>query len=234
VVVCRAAETSGQLVDRLHELGADVVAFPLLAVAPPIDGGAGLDAELARLDSYDWMVLTSTNAVDAVAVRCPDGLPPGVRVAVVGPATASAARRRGWTVAFEPSEATAAVVADELPVPTGARVLAPLAEQAAATLVDGLGARGAVVARVDAYRTITPAHPPDLVARAAGADAVLLSSPSIAERFAGLAGTAVPCVVVIGPSTAAAATRLGFTVSAVADPHTEAGLIAALVNTITP
>ena len=50
VVVARAAEQAGGLVERLRALGADVVEVPMIAIVDPADGGAGLAAAAARLD----------------------------------------------------------------------------------------------------------------------------------------------------------------------------------------
>jgi uroporphyrinogen-III synthase len=95
---------------------------------------------------------------------------------------------------------------------------------------DALVARGVSVTRVDVYRTL-PAPP---VARrkdlsAVGIDDVLLASPS---AVTGLLNTAlVPRgarVITIGPTTSAAATAAGLSVSAEARQPTFEGLLEAL------
>jgi uroporphyrinogen-III synthase len=210
------------------------VSLPLIEPAPPADAGRELTSALGELDRFEWIVFTSSNAVTAVRSRIsatPRALP---AVAVVGPATADAVADAGWVVAFEPSEATAATLAAELPIRTGDRVLAPLAERAADTIVEGLSRRGAVVRRVEAYRMDLPIPAPELVGAAASADAVLLTSPSIALRFAAVVGTGVPVVIAIGPSTADAARAAGFTVTSVADPHDEGGMLDALTGVFGP
>ncbi len=241
VVVCRPEQQSGPLLDTIAELGGTPIGLPLLEFAVPADGGAALEEALGRIDAFDWLIVTSANAVAAVAATMPT-LPSSLQIAVVGPATADAARARGWSVAFEPSVATAEVLGAEIPLESGAvQVLAPLAELAAGTLERTLIERGAHVERVDAYRMTTPTHSVERVTRALAADVVLLSSPSTAERFAELAerhavGTGrtatLPRAVAIGPSTDRAAVAVGFDVIAVADPHTEVGLVDALVRSI--
>ncbi len=241
VVVCRPALQSGPLLDTIAELGGVPIALPLLEFAAPADGGAALEAALGRIDTFDWLIVTSTNAVAAVAAKR-STLPPSLRIAAVGPATADAARAQGWSVAFEPSAATAEVLGVEIPLESGAEaVLAPLAELAAETLERTLTERGAAFERVDAYRMAMPTHSAERVEQALHADVVLLSSPSTAQRLAELAErhtaergrpAKLPRAVVIGPSTEQAALAAGFDVIAIADPHTEAGLVDALVRSI--
>ncbi|MEZ5376508.1 MAG: uroporphyrinogen-III synthase [Acidimicrobiales bacterium] len=241
VVVCRAADQAIGLVAAVEALGATAIALPLLEQQAPADGGAALNRALNDDAAFDWMVLTSANAVRAVAGLHPV-LPPGLQIAVVGPATARAVAAVGWTVDFEPSVATAAALAAELPLGSPSlRVLAPLAELAADTLERTLTDRGAIVERVEAYRMAMPRHSNERLAEALSGDVVLLTSPSTAERFAALAGEQrsnaelpvdLPAAVAIGPSTEAAAQAAGFTVLATADPHTEDGLVAALVRSI--
>ena len=97
LVVTRQKSQAGSLVERLLALGASVVEVPSIEIVPPRDTGA-LDAALDALDGYDWVVLTSSNAVNAVLSRLTVlGLYPRLsgdrrRVASVGPATTAALR----------------------------------------------------------------------------------------------------------------------------------------------
>jgi len=87
---------------------------------------------------------------------------------------------------------------------------------------------------VEAYRTV-PAHPTDdVVERARGADAITFTSSSTVTNYLTAAGVdAVPPVVVcIGPVTADTARQHGIAVTVVAEPHTIAGLVGALVSTL--
>ncbi len=246
VVVCRAAAQAGPLIADLERLGCEVVSMPLAEVVGPADA-APLEAALEELGTYRWVAFTSSNAVaafagavaafaGAVAALAPVTQPPGLSVATVGAATSAAVRAAGWTVAVEAAPATAAdlaarLVADHRP----ARLLAPLAELAGDDLTAPLTAAGWEVTRVEAYRTVTPAHPDAMLERAAAADLVCLTAGSLAERLvAALGDRHRPPAVCIGPSTAAAARSLGLDVVAIADPHDRAGLVAAVANTLRP
>ena len=62
------------------------------------------------------------------------------------------------------------------------------------------------------------------------ADVITFSSPSTVDRYLELSAGQVPAVVAcIGPVTAEAARKAGLVVDVVADEHTAAGLVAALV-----
>jgi uroporphyrinogen-III synthase/uroporphyrinogen III methyltransferase/synthase len=78
-----------------------------------------MDAALGHLGSYDWLILTSANAVRALTGRAATlGItleqPSRLKVAAVGSATASAARKAGFQVAFVPEKYVAESLAEGL------------------------------------------------------------------------------------------------------------------------
>jgi uroporphyrinogen-III synthase len=220
-------ERPGELGAMLTERGATVVHVPLIAVTDPLDGGAALRAALSELAEFDWLVVTSAAGSERVADAA--ATVPSVRLAAVGTATARALElRSGRAVDLVPSQqlATALVEAFAEQVPEPNRVLVAQADIAAPTLVDGLRAAGHDVSVVTAYRTV--ALEPDHAA-IDGADAVLFASGSAVENWCRCFGTeAPPVVVAIGPTTAAAADRLGLKMSAVAADHSLDGLVTEL------
>src|SRR5919197_658902 len=76
--------TDPGLAERLRVEGLEAVEYPLVRIEV-------LDGPPMRADLYDWVVLTSRNAVDALWRRLEGPLP---RVAAVGPGTAEALRAR--------------------------------------------------------------------------------------------------------------------------------------------
>jgi uroporphyrinogen III methyltransferase/synthase len=235
-VVTRRPEQAGGLAALLRAAGAEVLEVPAIAIAPPEDASA-LDAALAGLDRFDWVVFTSANAVQAVAGR-PARPAHWPRLASVGPATSRALEQalgRGPDLVpeadFRAEGLAAAFVRAGV---AGRRVLLPVSDRARETLEAALRAAGAEVTRVVAYRTVAPADAVGALAAAlaGGVDLVLFASPSAAENVA-LAlgpGARLPACAVIGPVTEAAAHSAGFDVAVVAQPSTAEGLVASLVR----
>jgi uroporphyrinogen III methyltransferase/synthase len=236
VVVTRAQEQAADLTQQLEALGAEVVEFPTIAIAPLEDCSA-LDAALERVaaDEYAWLGFTSANGVEAVWARL-NALGrdarafAGARLAAIGPATSAGLARRGLVADFVPRVFRSEVVATTLPIVPGDRVLLPRANLASETLPEGLRARGAQVDEVIAYRVVPANTPP--VELTAG-DIITFTSGSTVEHFIAQVGADAlrDCrVVCIGPATAEAARRLGIRVDAAAEEHTGAGLVKAVVE----
>jgi len=223
-------ERPGDLARRLTALGAIVDHVPLIAVAEPADGGAALRQQLAELDRYDWLAVTSPNGAERVGAAA--RFATELRLAAVGTATAAVlAAGAGRSVDLVPAEqrgaALAAAFVDRHDAPQ--RVLVAHAERANPDLVDGLRAAGHEVTEVVAYRTVL--RVPDEADRGAvgRADAVAFASGSAVEGWVEAFGRQLPEVAVaIGPTTAAVAERLGLKVTAVAADHSLDGLVTEL------
>jgi uroporphyrinogen-III synthase len=218
----------GALGDRLTTLGAQVVHVPLIAIDDPADGGAALRRALARLRSFDWLVVTSANGARRAGPAARDQ--PTVRLAAVGRATAGAlADAAGRPVDLVPAVERADGLLAAFPA-APSRVLVAQADRASRALADGLSAAGHTVEVVVAYRTVERAPTADESDALATVDAVVLSSGSAASAYASSVGTAArPLIVTIGPVTAGAARRCGLTVAEVApspDPDTLVRILA--------
>src|SRR5262249_14864856 len=107
VLVTRARAKAYELATRLQELGAIPIVFSVIHIVPPADNYGALDAALRRLATFDWAVFTSVNGVVHVWERLAVlGLEAGafhsVRLAAIGPATATALTARGLQAAVMP------------------------------------------------------------------------------------------------------------------------------------
>jgi uroporphyrinogen III methyltransferase/synthase len=241
VVVTRARAQAAPLVSALVEAGATVIELPVIAVADPPDGGAALRTEAARADTYDWIVLTSSNAVDRFVGLLRDGRALGrARLAVVGAATARALADRRLVADLIPDEETADGLVHAMPdAPSGdggpRRVLFPRAVGARDVVAPGLWRKGWEVTEVDAYRTVAAAGGDQGIGEdeldvASSADVITFTSPSTVTCYVELAGRRAtpPVVACIGPVTADAARHAGFHVDVVAAEPSVGGLVAAL------
>jgi uroporphyrinogen III methyltransferase/synthase len=242
VLVTRPPPGGSELAALLQAEGIPALFFPTVEIAPPEDSRAlrAVAARAAR-DDFDWIVFTSANGVRSFARELAalelESPVPRARIAAVGAATAAAASAAGWSVALVPEAHTSEGLLDALSRECSlerVRVLLPVAERARDVLPAGLRALGAEVEAVVAYRTLTRAgrELDDLRARVRdrGVDLVTFASPSAAESLLeGLGDDALSLpAAAIGPVTAEAAQGLGFQVVAVADPHTNAGLVQAV------
>ena len=238
VVVTRAREQASGLARRLTRLGAEVIQFPTSEIREA-DDYAPLDAAIATLDSYDWLIFTSVNGVRhfwrRLTAAGKDSRAVGsLRVAAIGPATAEALAERGIRADFIPPRYQAEDVAEGLKAAAGAalagmRFLLPRARTAREVLPDELRKAGAVVDVVTAYETVPAAARKDEVLDllAAGElDCVSFGSSSTVENFLALIPAdqlrAHPETVLaaIGPVTARTLERHGLTATVVPEDYT--------------
>ncbi len=236
VVICRAAADAAPLRQQLVRLGAEVLSVPLVEPIPPTDNGRSLDASVAELDRYDWLVTTSANGSRAVLnamERVRVAATP--KLACVGAVTASVFTEAGLVVSLQASVSSAAGLVAQFPeASTPERVLAPLARLASGQLEDGLRAKGYDVDRRDAYdtapATVTDRQRTDI----SDASSILFTSSSTVDRFVDIVGLdLVPTVAVsIGPKTSSTMTRRGVAIAIEADVHNQEGVIEALCQVV--
>jgi hydroxymethylbilane synthase len=244
VLVPRSAEQSGELADALSRLGLEPVVVPAIDIEPDPPGGP-LDAALASIDRYRWVVVTSANggrAVSAALERTAvDATRP--RWAAIGPVTATVLQRAGIRVEFRPTRSDAGAIGEQLPIDQGDAVLLVRGNLADAGLPGLLRDRGALVDDVIAYRPKLGPEPSRQLLRDAIAsgpiDAVLLTSGSTADGLIALAAgegfdpRAIPAVC-IGTETAHSAAAAGFRVAAVSPSRDVASLARATADVLAP
>ncbi|HEV2094480.1 MAG TPA: uroporphyrinogen-III C-methyltransferase [Rubrobacter sp.] len=247
VVVTRARAQAGELSAELAGLGAEVREFPTIEVRPPEDFGP-LDEAIRGLDSFDWLVFTSANGVDAFLERLRHhgldlrAVPRRAKVAAIGPATAGALEEVGLRVDVVPEEFRAEALIEAIRDGSlaGKRVLIPRAKVAREVLPERLREAGAEVVVPPAYETVPSSEGREALAReleAGRIDCVTFTASSTAENFVGafgaerasrlLAGSRVVC---IGPITADTARGFGLRVDAEAREYTIPGLVEAVVD----
>jgi uroporphyrinogen-III synthase len=206
---------------------------PLIAVEDPLDDGAELAAELRRLESYDWLVVTSPAGAERVAAHLATN--PQVRVAVVGSATAAVISRLGGRHADlvpetqradSRAEALLAVLATSGIDRGPQRILLALADRASPLLAERLRRGGHEVRSCVAYRTVEVRPPSDAPPPA---EAAVFASGSAVIGWSRAFGTVTPPIVVaIGPTTADVAHQKGLKVSGIAADHSLTGVVAEL------
>jgi uroporphyrinogen-III synthase len=236
VVVTRAEHQSEGLAAAFERAGARVELLPLLEVVPPADPQP-LKRAAGDLASYDWLVFTSANAVEAF-LPLTGPLRSSLRIAAVGPATAAALRAFGSEPHLTARKAEAGgLAADLAPRIAGRRVLLPQAADARPLLLQELKEAGAEAVAVVAYDKRLP---PEAPARAEELFAttpigwVTFTSPRIVRHFVELFGPdwerrrGELRAVSIGPVTSAELRRYGVEPAAEAARPGEEGMVGAV------
>jgi len=225
IVITRAAAQCEALSNELSARGAIPVVLPLISFGEPQDFGP-LDEAIRDLARFDWIIVTSTQAVRALATRSESigralvqkgGRP---LVAAVGPVSAEAADAAGFEVRLVAHTHNGVALAEELGERLRDRtVLLPRSDRANLDLPSALKRYGARVTEVIAYRTL---HTADFdqrnlqIVASGGADAILFFSPSAVQHFAELMGGEPLSVLenrmaitAVGPVTSGALRKIG-------------------------
>lgn len=242
VVITRAEHQSETLQAAFEAAGFEVHLLPLLEVVPPLDPRP-LERAASELALYDWVVFTSTNAVEAFLPLAGGALPTRLRVAAVGPATADALR--SWEV--EPHLTASKSDAEGLLAELGPRVdrrrrvLLPQASDARPTLYEGLTRAGADPVAVVAYDKRMPADAPRRAEElffTSPIGWVTFTSPRIVRGFVELFGQDWERrrpelrAASIGPVTGAELRRLGVEPAAEAARPGDRELVEAVVSSL--
>ncbi len=245
VLVTRNREQAGKLSRLLAEAGAEPVELPTIRIAEP-ESWEDLDRALHQLDGYGWVVFTSANGVrgffsrlgalgkDARALQ-------GVKIAVIGPASADALREAGMRAELIPDEYVAEALAGELVRQDvgGKRILVARPAEGREVLVDLLRAQGAEVDEPVVYRTLPAQDAGQRVAQLMneqGLDVATFASSSSVRNLMALLGAETATrlgrvtIACIGPVTAETAREFGLRVDVVAQEYTISGLVRALEN----
>jgi uroporphyrinogen-III synthase len=245
IVITRAVEQARDLKERLENLGATILLLPAVSFSKPLDT-TELDRAIGTLESFDWILFTSANAVRFFADRRRElGFVPGEKkepqCAAVGPATATAAAAEGFTIDYVAKEFLGSALAGEMSAAlSGRRILLPRSERAGRSLPDALAAVGAKVTEVVAYHTggLGAVEPGVLDAvRAGNVDVVSFFSPSAVQNLGGKLGMDVfsrlgerAAIAAVGPVTAAALRDAGLRVTILADEATGESMATAIVR----
>jgi uroporphyrinogen III methyltransferase/synthase len=238
VLVTRPRQQAGELVRKLELLGAVPLVLPAVEILPP-DDWSEVDARLARLGEYDWLVFTSANGVQSflgrlrVLGRDLRSLG-GLKLAAIGPGTAEALRGYHLDADLIPaefrSENLAAALAEKA---AGKRILLARADRGRDVLRTELS-KVASVDEVAVYRQVDA----DLKSLSlADVDFISLTSSNIARAL--LRSLDEPererirsgelRLVTISPVTSAAVSELDYPIAAEAREYTIDGLVSALI-----
>ncbi len=238
VVVTRPRGQSAGMMARLRDLGAWPLECPAIAIESPASFD-GLDAAIAHLRDYNWLVFTSANGVRAFFERLDasrhDLRELRARIAVIGPATRDAVEQAHLKIDVMGDEYVAESLVKALSAYSlsGERVLVARAAVARDLLPGELQRMGARVEVVEAYKTVAA---PGFAERASRIVAnppewMTFTSSSTVDHFFGAidpASVRDSRAASIGPVTSGTLRKYGIEPAAEASLYTMDGLVDAI------
>jgi uroporphyrinogen-III synthase len=243
ILVGRARHQAGALSRELRKLGATVLEIPFIEIRKP-RSFKPLDTALNNLHSYDWLVLTSVNGVEAIGerlekLRLTKNDLKHLLVAAIGPATKKAIEQRGIKVDGVPREYVAESVVRSLRRRVkGKRVLLVRAKVARDVIPNELRKAGAHVDVVEAYETVVPQSSRKRLRSALAnprlrPQVITFTSSSTARNFVALLGRHEKQLdgiqlASIGPVTSSTLREVGLRVDIRAKKFDIPGLVAAI------
>jgi uroporphyrinogen III methyltransferase/synthase len=244
VLITRPRHQAGGLAARVEELGGQAVLLPTVEIGEPADWSA-VDAALAQLHQYHWLVFTSSNGVTAFIARLRQRgrdlrALGGLKLAAIGPATADALRGYHLDPDVVPAVYNSEGLVQELREKVvGQRILLARADRGIDLLRQELSA-GAQVDQVAVYAqrdaVAGPENPAWQMLRRGEIDCVTLTSSNIAAALIrGLDEEAKEHVrsgrtalVSISPRTSEVVRGLSLPIAAEAREYTTEGVLGAL------
>jgi uroporphyrinogen III methyltransferase/synthase len=240
IVVTRPAGQCDALVRPLRELGAEVLSQPAIRIEPP-ESWSAVDAELAHIGRYDWIVFSSANGVQMFLGRL---LSTGrdvralgdTEIAAIGPGTADELARYHLRADCVPDDYRAESLAESLKQDAvGAQFLLIRASRGREVLAERLTAAGGTVSQVVVYRSTDVIQPdaPIVELLAAGKiDWITVTSSAIARSLVNLFGSELrkTRLASISPITTATLAELGYQAAAEATEYTMPGLVQAILR----
>jgi uroporphyrinogen III methyltransferase / synthase len=238
VLVTRPAGQEEDVTAAVRALGGECLHVPVIRICDP-PSWRPLDAAIAAADTFDWIVFTSANGVNAflrrLAAAGRDGRALGTaRLAAIGPATARRLVEAGYRCDLTPesfrSEGLAASLAGAahrgrfllVRAARGRELLRPALEAAGHDVVEVVAYENMPLEALDAADAATVARAP--------IDWLTLTSPSIAEAAVRLFGPRLEGwrIATISPVTTAALERAGIRPTVEAAQATTAALVDAI------
>jgi uroporphyrinogen III methyltransferase/synthase len=240
ILLTRPTDRTDALFQPLTELGAECLIQPAIAIGPPADWRP-IDAALARLSEFDWLVFSSVNGVEFLLDRLLESGRDlrhlaGVKLAAIGPGTAEELAKYHLHLDDQPAQVYRAEALAELLAKDarGRRFLLARASRGREVLAETLRSAGGQVEQIVVYSStdVQQADPEVAAALEAGhVDWITVTSSAIARSLAKMFGQDLHRVKIasISPVTSATLKDLGFKAAAEARQYTMQGIVDAIL-----
>lgn len=246
IIVTRAREQASSLLAQIQALGGQGIELPSIRIQMEEDLEP-LYSAFAALDSYEWLIFTSVNAVqiffDELRNQGRDIRSLGsMKICAIGPASCKALEEKGLIVDLLPKEYKAEALIEELEkqLKPGEGVLLPRARGARDILPLSLEKMGARVNEIHLYEAVMETNiDSDILEQVLDGqvDYITFTSSSTVKNFVDMLGRERAAdlngrakIACIGPITAETARQHGFEVDVMASDYTIPGLIKAILD----
>ncbi|MCX5849715.1 MAG: uroporphyrinogen-III C-methyltransferase [Deltaproteobacteria bacterium] len=242
VVITRPEKQADDLARLLVKEGANPINFPTIKIVPP-PSWRELDAAIKKLEEYEWLIFTSANGVafffERLLAKKKDIRDlKGVKICCIGPATAQQVENKGIKVDLVPKKFISEGILKSFSGKNlkGKKILIARAAKARDVLPEGLKKLGAKVNVVTAYVTVSSGKKKndlETLFKENQVDVITFTSSSTVHNFIKIMGSGFKLpkgvkIACIGPVTAAAAKKAGFSVDIHQEEYTMEGLVDAL------
>jgi uroporphyrinogen III methyltransferase/synthase len=163
ILVTRPENQANRLTDRLKRAGARTHQLPTIDITPVREGLEILRNTIDRLETFDWLVFTSRNAVNYFFEELRDSDRDlrslgSLRLATIGPGTADRLAEEGFQRDLLPEEHRAEALADALldTIDPESSLLLPRSADSRSHLADRLTENDHRVDEIDLYRAGPP------------------------------------------------------------------------------
>lgn len=159
VAITRPVDQAKKLAELISNAGGTPILFPLIEITPLADYSQ-FEAVISEIDSYDWAIFISSNAVqNGMSPLVKKGIPTKLKFAAIGPVTAKELQGFGVVNVLVPNDrfdSESLLALPEMTNVAGKKVMIFRGVGGREILAETLKARGAQVTFAECYQRINP------------------------------------------------------------------------------
>ena len=196
IAITRPINQAKKLAALIEQAGGTPILFPLIEIEPLKDYSQ-FEAVTSEIETYDWAIFISSNAVQNGMPRLlKQGIPSNLKFAAIGPVTASELQSFGVKDVLIPNDrfdSESLLALDEMHAVSNKKILIVRGVGGRDVLAETLKARGAQVSFAECYQRINPQTNCDLLAnlyREKKLHGIVVTSSEAMRHLLDLAGDA--------------------------------------------
>lgn len=168
IAITRPVDQAKKLSALIEQAGGAPIIFPLIEITA-LQDYSQFDAVISDIQTYDWAIFISSNAVQNGMPRiAKNGIPPNLKFAAIGPVTAAELQSFGVANVTIPQgrfDSESLLALPEMQAMQGKKVMIVRGIGGREVLADTLKTRGAEITFAECYQRINPQTNCDLLAQ---------------------------------------------------------------------